>query len=156
MEKILVSYFSASGVTKRVAERIATTINADLFEIEPVDKYTDEDLDWTNKQSRSSIEMNDKKFRPAVKNKVENINEYDTVVIGFPVWWYTAPTIINTFIEANNLTGKNAYVFVTSGGSGSEGSFRDLKNSYPNINFINSKRLKGNESDEEYIDWIKQ
>lgn len=156
MGKILVSYFSASGVTKRVAEKIAIAINGDAFEIEPVDKYTDEDLDWTNKQSRSTIEMNDKQFRPAIKHKVENINEYDTVVIGFPVWWYTAPTIINTFIETNNLTGKNAYVFVTSGGSGSEGSFRDLKNAYPNINFISSKRLRGNESDEEYINWIKQ
>lgn len=99
MSKILVSYFSASGVTKSVAEKIANAINGDLFEIEPAQKYTLEDLDWTNKQSRSSIEMQDKTFRPQILNKVSNITEYDTVVLGFPVWWYTAPTIINTFIE---------------------------------------------------------
>ena len=155
MSNILVSYFSASGVTKGVAEKIANAVNGDLFEIEPVQKYTDEDLDWTNKQSRSTIEMNNRSFRPPVLNKVSNINEYNTVIIGFPVWWYTAPTIINTFIEENNLEGKNVYVFVTSGGSGSEESFRDLKNTYSNINFISSKRFRGNESKEEYINWIK-
>lgn len=155
MSNILVSYFSASGVTKGVAEKIANAVNGDLFEIEPVQKYTDEDLDWTNKQSRSTIEMNNRSFRPPVLNKVSNINEYNTVIIGFPVWWYTAPTIINTFIEENNLEGKNVYIFVTSGGTGSEGSFRDLKNTYSNINFISSKRFRGNESKEEYINWIK-
>ena len=155
MSNILVSYFSASGVTKGVAEKIANAVNGDLFEIEPVQKYTDEDLDWNNKQSRSTIEMNNRSFRPPVLNKVSNINEYNTVIIGFPVWWYTAPTIINTFIEENNLEGKNVYVFVTSGGTGSEGSFRDLKNTYSNINFISSKRFRGNESKEEYINWIK-
>ena len=117
MSKILVSYFSASGVTKKIAEKITNAVSGDLFEIEPVEKYTPEDLDWTNKQSRSSVEMNDKSFRPAVLNKVSNISEYDTIVIGFPVWWYTAPTIINTFIEENNLEGKNIYDFVTNGGS---------------------------------------
>ena len=112
MSNILVSYFSASGVTKGVAEKIANAVNGDLFEIEPVQKYTDEDLDWTNKRSRSTIEMNNRSFRPPVLNKVSNINEYNTVIIGFPVWWYTAPTIINTFIEENNLEGKNVYIFV--------------------------------------------
>ena len=155
MSNILVSYFSASGVTKGVAEKIANAVNGDLFEIEPVQKYTDEDLDWTNKRSRSTIEMNNRSFRPPVLNKVSNINEYNTVIIGFPVWWYTAPTIINTFIEENNLEGKNVYIFVTSGGTASEGSFRDLKNTYSNINFISSKRFRGNESKEEYINWIK-
>ena len=99
MSKILVSYFSASGVTKKIAEIIKDYTLGDLFEIEPVTKYTSEDLDWTNKQSRSTIEMENKSFRPPIKNKVTNINDYDTVIIGFPVWWYTAPTIINTFIE---------------------------------------------------------
>ena len=155
MSKILVSYFSASGVTKNVAEKIANAINGDLFEIEPTQKYTLEDLDWTNKQSRSSIEMQDKTFRPQILNKVSNITEYDTVVLGFPVWWYTAPTIINTFIEENNLEGKKIYVFVTSGGSGSEGRFRDLKNTYKNLNFISNKRFTGRETDEDYINWIK-
>lgn len=155
MNKVLVSYFSASGVTKRVAEKIAKAINGDLFEIEPTQKYTSEDLDWTNKQSRSSIEMQDKTFRPQILNKVSNIIEYDTVVLGFPVWWYTAPTIINTFIEENNLKEKNIYIFVTSGGSSSEGSFKDLKNTYNNLNFISNKRFTGRESDEDYINWIK-
>ena len=155
MSKILVSFFSASGVTKGVAVRIATAVKGDLFEIEPVDKYTNADLDWTNNQSRSTIEMNDKSFRPPIKSKVENINEYATVIIGFPVWWYTAPTIITNFIEENNLVGKDVYVFVTSGGSSSDGSFKDLKNTYTNINFISSRRFRGNETNEEYINWIK-
>lgn len=155
MSKVLISYFSASGVTKRVAQKIANVINGDLFEIEPVDKYTEEDLDWTNKQSRSTIEMSNRSFRPPVLNKVQNINDYDIVVIGFPVWWYTAPTIINTFIEENNLEGKNVYIFVTSGSSGYEGSFNDLKNTYSNINFISGSRFKGNETDEDYRNWIK-
>ena len=155
MSKILVSYFSASGVTKRVAEKIAKAINGDLFEIEPTQKYTLEDLDWTNKQSRSSIEMEDKTSRPQILNKVLNIIEYNTVILGFPVWWYTAPTIINTFIEENNLEGKDIYVFVTSGGSGSEGSFKDLKNTYKNLKFISNKRFTGRENDEDYINWIK-
>lgn len=154
MSKILISYFSASGVTKSVAEKIANAVNGDLFEIEPVQKYTSEDLDWTNKQSRSSIEMNNKSSRPQIVNKVPNIVDYDTVILGFPVWWYTAPTIINTFIEENNLEGKNIYVFVTSGGSGSEGSFRDLKNTYKNLNFISNKRFTGRETDQNYINWI--
>lgn len=155
MSKILVSYFSASGVTKRVAEKIANAINGNLFEIEPTQKYTLEDLDWTNKQSRSSIEMEDKTSRPQILNKVLNITEYNTVILGFPVWWYTAPTIINTFIEENNLEGKDIYVFVTSGGSGSEGSFKDLKNTYKNLKFISNKRFTGRENDEDYINWIK-
>ena len=154
MSKILVSYFSASGVTKSVAEKIANAVNGDLFEIEPVQKYTPEDLDWTNKQSRSSIEMNNKSSRPQIVNKVPNIVDYDTVILGFPVWWYTAPTIINTFIEENNLEGKNIYVFVTSGVPGSEGSFRDLKNTYKNLNFISNKRFTGRETDQDYINWI--
>lgn len=155
MSKVLVSYFSASGVTKRVAEKVATAINGDLFEIEPVEKYTSDDLDWTNKQSRSSIEMRNKTFRPPIKSKMENINDYDLVILGFPVWWYTAPTIINTFIEENDLVGKDIYVFVTSGGSDSGKSFNDLKNAYKNINFISDRRFRGNEKEEEYRNWLK-
>ena len=155
MNKLLVSYFSASGVTKKLAQKIAKAINGDLFEIEPAQKYTAEDLDWTNKQSRSSIEMNDKSSRPQITKKVFNMEEYKTVILGFPVWWYTAPTIINTFIEENNLEGKNIYDFVTSGGTSSKGSFRDLKNTYKNLNFISSKRYIGSETDEDYINWVK-
>lgn len=155
MGKSIVCYFSASGVTKGVAKNIASTVDCDLFEIEPIQKYTSEDLDWTNKQSRSSIEMNDKNFRPGIVRKVDNIDEYDTVIIGFPVWWYTAPTIINTFIEENNLIGKKVYIFVTSGSTGAEGSFKDLKNTYQNVEFISAKRFTGREDKEEYITWIK-
>ena len=154
MSKILVSYFSASGVTKGVAEEIANAVEGDLFEIEPVEKYTDADLNWMDKKSRSTIEMNDRSFRPPVKNKVENLGDYDKVVIGFPVWWYTAPTIINTFIEENDLTGKSIYVFCTSGGSGVDGSLNDLKNTYPNLNFISGKRLKSNVDLEEIKTWL--
>ena len=154
MSKILVSYFSASGVTKGVAEEIANAVEGDLFEIEPVEKYTDADLNWMDKQSRSTIEMNDRSFRPPVKNKVENLGDYDKVVIGFPVWWYTAPTIINTFIEENDLTGKSIYVFCTSGSSGVDGSLNDLKKTYPKLNFISGKRLKKNDDLETVKTWL--
>lgn len=155
MSKILISYFSASGVTRSVAKKIAKAVDGDLFEVEPVNKYTDEDLDWTNKNSRSSIEMSDKSSRPQIVNKAINIGQYEKIVIGFPVWWYTAPTIINTFIEENDLNNKNVYVFVTSGGSDSLKSFEDLKSTYPNINFISSKRFVGNESENLYNNWLE-
>lgn len=140
--KVLVSYFSASGVTKKVAEDFAALYKGDLFEIEPVEKYTEEDLDWKNQESRSSVEMKNKSFRPPVVRKVEHLEEYDKVLVGFPVWWYTAPTIINTFLEENDLTGKEIYVFVTSGGSGVEGSLRDLEKTYPQYNFVGGRRVQ--------------
>ncbi len=140
--KSLISYFSASGVTKRVAEELSQLVGGDLFEIEPVEKYTDADLDWRDQNSRSTIEMNDRDFRPAVAKKVDNMGDYDKVVIGFPVWWYTAPTIINTFIEENDLSGKDVYVFVTSGGSGVDGSLKDLRAKYPEIKFVDGKRIQ--------------
>ena len=154
MNKILITYFSASGVTKGVAKKIAEAVNGDLFSIEPKEKYTSEDLDWTNKQSRSSLEMSDKNSRPAIVDKVANINDYDKIVIGFPVWWYTAPTIINTFIEENDLNNKFIYVFVTSGGSSEAGSFKDLKEKYPNLNFVSAKRFTGNETVDDYNNWL--
>ena len=153
--KTLVSFFSAQGTTKKVAEKIAKALNADLFEIEPKQKYTNADLDWTNKNSRSTVEMKNKQFRPEVTKKVNNLEDYDTVLVGFPVWWYTAPTIINTFIEENNLTGKKLYVFVTSGGSGVDGSLSGLKKTYPELNFISGKRFFGSESENEIKNWIK-
>ncbi len=151
--KTLVTYFSASGTTKKVAETIATTIGGDLFEIEPQELYTSEDLNWMNKKSRSSLEMADKSSRPAIKNKVTNLEEYNKVIIGFPVWWYTAPTIINTFIEENDLTGKDIYIFVTSGGSSFAGSLKDLQNTYPNLNFVKGIRFKKPDVDE-INDWL--
>ena len=100
--------------------------------------------------------MNEKSFRPPVLNKVSNIEEYEAIIIGFPVWWYTAPTIINTFIEENNLKDKKIYIFVTSGGSGYEGSLNDLKKAYSEIKFISGRRFRGSESDEDYINWINE
>ena len=154
MSKILVSYFSASGVTKEVAKKIANIIGGDLFEIEPTNKYTEEDLDWTNKESRSSVEMNNPSSRPEVKNKVSNLSDYDTVFIGFPVWWDLAPRIVNTFIEENNLENKKIYVFATSGGSSVDNSFHTLKNTYRNLNFVSAKRLSSNMSDSDVTSWI--
>ena len=156
MNKILVSFFSASGVTKRVAEKIATCIDGTLFEIEPVDKYTDADLDWTNKQSRTSIEMNDLSIRPKIKNKISNLDIYDTILIGFPVWWDLAPTIINTFLEEDDFTNKNIYIFATSGGSSVINSFNNLKNTYNNLHFISAKRFSDNIDEYEIKEWLNK
>ena len=141
--KTLVTYFSASGVTRNAAKQVADIIGADLFEITPEQLYTDADLDWRDKTSRSTIEMNDMTSRPAIKDggKVMNLDQYDRVYIGFPIWWYTAPTIINTFIEANDFTGKTIVPFATSGGSTIEKACKDLKAAYPNYNFEEGKLL---------------
>lgn len=117
MSKKLVAYFSASGVTAKLAKRLANAVDADIFEIKPEKPYTTADLDWTNKKSRSSVEMSDKSFRPAVAEKLDNIADYDTIYVGFPIWWYVAPTIINTFLEQYDLTGKTIIPFATSGTS---------------------------------------
>ncbi len=154
MSKILVSYFSASGVTRGVAEKVATYIGGDLFEIEPACKYTNEDLNWNDTSSRSSVEMNNPSSRPEVKSKVSNLSLYDTILIGFPVWWDLAPRIINTFIEENNLENKKIYVFATSGGSSVNNSFNTLKNTYSNLNFVNAKRFSSNVSENEVTSWI--
>ena len=140
MKKTLIAYFSATGTTKAAAERLATEFNADLFEIAPEVPYTAADLDWRDKSSRSTLEMKDKTSRPAIKGRCENIAQYDTVWIGFPVWWYTAPTIVNTFIEAHDLSGKVLNVFATSGGSDVVDSYNDLKNAYPQYQW-GDKRL---------------
>ena len=153
MNKTLIAYFSASGTTKQVAERLANTVNGDLFEIEPKEKYTNEDLDWTNKQSRSSIEMN-QNIKPEILNKINNLDEYNKIVIGFPIWWYKEPTIIDKFLEENNMTNKNIYVFVTSGGSSIDSTYKSLQNNFPNLNFISGKRFTGRESEEEYKSWL--
>ena len=154
MSKVLVCYFSASGVTRKVASNLANSIEGDLFEIEPVDIYTAEDLDWTNKESRSSREMANRSYRPELKNKVNNFNDYEKIVIGFPVWWDVAPTIINTFIESHDFSKKQVYVFVTSGSSSVNGSITDLRRTYPNINFVVGKRFNGSESSDEYKSFI--
>lgn len=154
MGKTLVSYFSASGNTKKIAEKLANLLNYDIFEIEPVNKYTNEDLDWTSKTSRSTLEMQDLSSRPKIVKKVNNMEEYDTVVIGYPLWWYTAPTIVNTFIEENDLKNKKIYLLVTSWGTSEIKSFKDLKEKYPELNIIGAKRFAGDESDNDYISWL--
>ncbi len=140
--KALVTYFSASGVTRNAANELAGIIGADLFEITPETLYTEADLDWQNKQSRSSVEMADKTSRPALKDggKVDLAN-YDVVYVGFPIWWYTAPTIINTFIEANDFTGKTIVPFATSGGSNIKKSCEDLQAAYPDYKFGEGRLL---------------
>lgn len=116
--KRLVAYFSASGVTARTAEALAEAANADLFEIRPTVPYTTADLNWMDKKSRSSVEMSDPDSRPEIADRLANMDEYDTVFVGFPVWWYVAPTIINTFLESYDFSGKTVIPFATSGGSG--------------------------------------
>lgn len=156
MNKTLICYFSATGTTKEIAQIISKEIESDLFEIEPVQKYTDEDLDWTNKQSRTTIEMHNDNFRPNIKNKVQNIDKYKDIIIAFPVWWYKEPNIIDTFIEENNLENKNIYVFVTSGSSSVTDSFNSLKNRYPNLNFINGARFTQNITPEKIHNWLNK
>ena len=153
MNKTLISYFSASGTTKNVAEKVANAINADLFEIEPKEKYTEEDLDWTNKQSRSSIEMNEN-IKPEILNKISNLEEYEKIVLAFPIWWYKEPTIIDRFLEENDMSEKEIYVFVTSGSSPIDSTYKSLQNNFPDLNFVSGKRFTGNERDEEYNSWL--
>ena len=141
MKKTLIAYFSATGTTKAAAERLANEVNADLYEIVPEQPYSAADLDWRDKTSRSTLEMKDKSSRPAIAGRCENIADYDTVWIGFPVWWYTAPTIVNTFIEAHDLGGKMLNVFATSGGSTVDGSFNDLKKAYPQYQWGESRLM---------------
>ncbi len=155
MNKTIICYFSATGTTKVVAEKLANLLNGNLFEIEPVIKYTNEDLNWMDEKSRTTLEKNDESIRPEIKNKLDDINEYNNVIIGFPVWWYKEPNIIDTFIEENNLDDKNVYVYVTSGGSTFAGSLKHLKDKYPNINFISGKTLNENISENEILEWIK-
>jgi len=138
--KTLVAYFSATGTTKNVATELATVANADLHEIKPAQIYTKADLDWHNKQSRSSVEMADKSSRPAITDKLANMSDYQTVYVGFPIWWDTAPTIVNTFFESYDFKGKTVYLFATSGGSSINKAVSDLKATYPEIN-IKSGRL---------------
>ena len=139
MRKTLVAYFSASGVTKKVAEKIAAAANGDLFQIEPAIAYSEEDLNWMNKNSRSSLEMSDKDFRPAMIKTELNLSEYDSILLGFPIWWYVAPTIINTFLESYDFSGKKITLFATSGGSGFGNTVQELRNSAPDAHIVEGK-----------------
>lgn len=154
-KNILVAYFSASGVTAKAACKLSEATGADLYEIKPEIPYTHEDLDWTNKRSRSSVEMNNPASRPAIADKLPDMGKYDVVFVGFPIWWYVAPTIINTFLESYNFSGKKIIPFATSGGSGMGRTNESLKPSCPAATLIQGKTLNGKLSEEELKKWIK-
>lgn len=154
MAKTLVAYFSASGVTKKAAEKLALVAKSDIYEIRPAVPYTRADLNWMDKKSRSSVEMGDKSFRPEiVKNDLE-LAQYDTVLLGFPIWWYVAPTIINTFLESYDFTGKKIVLFATSGGSGFGNTANELKASAPGAEIAEGKLL--NRATDKDIDTLIQ
>ena len=157
MSKKLVAYFSASngGVTRGVAQRLAAVTGADLFEIEPEVAYTEADLDWTDEKSRSTVEMKDKSFRPAIKGMPENLAQYDEVFIGFPIWWYVAPTIVNTFLEAGDFAGKKIVLFATSGTSQMGKSMDELKPSAPAAEWVDQKRFPASVTESELKTWAE-
>ena len=156
MSKKLVAYFSASGVTAGLAKKLAEAAGADLYEIRPAVPYTNADLNWQDKNSRSSVEMNDKTFRPAIADTNANIAEYDTVFVGFPIWWYVAPTIINTFLEAYDFSDKTIVLFATSGGSGMGNSAKELKTSVSDTAVIkDGKRFAASSSVAELKKWVE-
>lgn len=151
-KKILVAYFSASGNTATVAKKIATKTGADLYEIKPTVPYTSADLNWNNKSSRSSVEMNNPDSRPEIANKVADMDSYDTVLVGFPVWWYVAPTIINTFLESYDFSGKEIALFATSGGSGLGKSEQVLKSCVAlETKWLSGKRLSGSRDADKWV-----
>lgn len=154
MNRKLVAYFSASGVTAKVAETLSETIGADLFAIEPKVPYTKADLEWMDKSSRSTLEMKDPASRPEIARVRDNMEEYDTVFVGFPIWWYVAPTIINTFLESYDLTGKTIIPFATSGGSGMGKTNEKLLPSCKGAKLLDGKVLKANAGTKELDDWV--
>ena len=156
MAKALVAYFSASGVTKKLAERLAKTTGADLHEIQPEVPYTSEDLNWMDKKSRSTIEMTDKTIRPAITGKVENMASYDVVFVAFPIWWHVAPTIVNTFLEQYDLSGKKIVPVATSGGSGMGKTNQELAPSCPGAILEEGKRFEANAGESELKIWAEK
>lgn len=151
---VLVAYFSATNTTKGVAEYIADGLSADLYEIVPQEPYTDADLDYNDDNSRSTIEMNDTAARPAISGSVENMNQYDIVFIGYPIWWGDAPRIVSTFVESYDFTGKTVVPFCTSGGSGMGSSASNLEKLTDGANWLSGDRLDGGSSREEIVDWV--
>ena len=156
MSRKLVAYFSASGVTAKVAENLSDALGADLFEIVPKVRYTKADLDWSNKTSRSTIEMNDPSSRPEIESLCDNVAEYDTIYVGFPIWWYVAPTIINTFLESYDLAGKTIIPFATSGGSGMGKTNEKLAPSCPGATLKDGNVFSMNATRQELADWANQ
>ena len=156
MSKKLVAYFSASGKTAKVADMLADAVGADIYEIRPEVPYTKADLNWMNKKSRSSVEMNDKAFRPAIADKNAKIDQYDTIFLGFPIWWYVAPTIINTFLEGYDFSGKKVILFATSGSSGFGKTVEELKVSLPaSCEIIEGKLLNGKQTIPKIREWTE-
>ena len=155
MKKSLVAYFSATGTTAAAAKKLAEAAGADLYEIKPAVPYTKEDLNWMNKKSRSSVEMNDKSSRPELADKNAAISGYDLVLVGFPIWWYVAPTIINTFLESYDFMGKKIVLFATSGGSGFGRAVESLKGSCPGAEIAEGKILNQLPDAAELRQWVE-
>ena len=154
MGKKLVAYFSASGTTRKIAEMIAEATAADLYEIVPKQPYTKDDLNWMDKKSRTSVEMSDKKFRPEISNTDVQVDMYDEIILGFPIWWYVAPTIINTFLESYDFSGKKIVLFATSGGSGFGNTVSELKPSAPDAEIVEGK-VFNKAVKQEIAEWVK-
>ena len=155
MSKVLVTYFSASGVTAGVAKKLANAIKADIFEIKPEKLYTQADLDWKNSASRSSVEMKDKSCRPAIAERCENMSDYSVIFIGFPIWWYREPSIIDTFLESYEFTGKTIVPFCTSGGSGMGETEKNMQSVVKNGRVTVGKRFEMSVSEEALGNWAK-
>ncbi len=156
MGKILVVFFSASGTTARVAKELAQAAGADLYEIKPAVPYTKDDLNWMDKRSRSSVEMSDKSGRPAIADKKAEISQYDTIFLGFPIWWYVAPTIVNSFLESYDFSGKKIVLFATSGGSGFGKTAAELKGSVAaDTVIVEGKILNGTNSADSLRKWVE-
>lgn len=155
MSKTLVAFFSASGTTKRIAEKLAAAAGSDLYEIKPAVPYTHEDLNWQDKNSRSSVEMNDPSSRPELADRNAHIEDYERIFLGFPIWWYTAPHIIRTFLESYDFTGKTIVLFATSGSSGIGKTGKELATSCPGAKIIEGRMLNGNPSEAELKKWVE-
>ena len=156
MGKTLVAYFSATETTRGLAERLANAIEADLFHIKPKQEYSEQDLDWTKKTSRCSIEMADKNTRPAIASKIKDISEYDVIFLGFPIWWDREPSIIDTFIESYNLAGTTIVPFATSGGSGIGDADENIRKLSPMAKIEKGKRFSTSVSDAELKKWAEK
>ena len=155
MGKRLVAFFSASGTTKKVAEMIASAADADMYEIMPKQPYSKADLNWMDKKSRSSVEMSDKKFRPEISDTDVLVEQYDEIILGFPIWWYVAPTIMNTFLEKYDFTGKKIVLFATSGGSGFGNTVSELKPSAPDAEIVEGKVFH-KAAKQEIAEWVRR
>lgn len=155
-KKILVAFFSASGVTAKTAQKLAQAVDADIFEIKPEQAYTSADLNWTDKNSRSSVEMNDPSCRPAIKDRFPNMEQYKVVFVGFPIWWYVAPKIINTFLESYDFTDKKIIPFATSGGSGMGKTNAELEPSCPGAVLMPGGKLDSSVSKQDLKAWAEK